>query len=53
MPAPVPPSTDERTLLLGFLVQLRYAVKLAAYGLTDGLHIHLGVHVEIGQTGTS
>jgi hypothetical protein len=36
MPAPVPPSTDERTLLLGFLVQLRYAVKLAAYGLTDG-----------------
>jgi hypothetical protein len=35
MPALVPPSTDERTLLLGFLDQQRYAVKLAAYGLSD------------------
>jgi hypothetical protein len=35
MPALVPPSIDERTLLIGFLDQQRYAVKLAAYGLTD------------------
>jgi uncharacterized damage-inducible protein DinB len=35
MAAHVPSSTDERTLLLGFLDQQRYAVKLTAYGLSD------------------
>jgi uncharacterized damage-inducible protein DinB len=35
MAASVPPSTDERTLLLGFLSHQRYAAKLAAYGLTE------------------
>lgn len=35
MPGLVPPSHDERTLLLGFLAQQRYVAKLAAYGLTD------------------
>lgn len=35
MPALAPPSTDERTLLLGFLQTQRHALKISAYGLSD------------------
>jgi uncharacterized damage-inducible protein DinB len=35
MPDLRPPNGDEREMLLGFLDQQRYAVKLAAYGLSD------------------
>jgi uncharacterized damage-inducible protein DinB len=35
MPGLVPPFTDERQLLLGFLAQQREALRNAAYGLTD------------------
>src|ERR1700742_549046 len=35
MPGLVPPFTDERQLLLGFLGQQRDALRNAAYGLTD------------------
>jgi hypothetical protein len=35
MASMAPPSTDERTQLLSFLDQQRYAAKLAAYGLSD------------------
>jgi uncharacterized damage-inducible protein DinB len=35
MPAHVPPHTDERLLLLGYLAQQRDGVRYAAYGLTD------------------
>lgn len=35
MPGQVPPITDERSGLLAYLAQQRYALRLAAYGLTD------------------
>jgi uncharacterized damage-inducible protein DinB len=35
MAALAPPRGDERAMLLGFLDQQRYVVKLAAYGLSD------------------
>jgi hypothetical protein len=35
MPGLVPPTTDERELLLGFLAQQRDALRYAAFGLTD------------------
>ena len=35
MPAHVPPHTDERQLLLGYLAQQRDGVRNAAFGLTD------------------
>jgi hypothetical protein len=35
MPALASPSTDERTLLLGFLATQRQALKVSAYGLSD------------------
>ena len=35
MPALPPPVPDERTALLAFLAQQRYALRIAAFGLTD------------------
>jgi hypothetical protein len=35
MPGQVPPLTDERALLLGYIAQQRDGVRYAAYGLTD------------------
>ena len=35
MPGQVPPVPDERTGLLAYLAQQRYALRVAAYGLTD------------------
>jgi uncharacterized damage-inducible protein DinB len=35
MPGNAPPCPDERTGLLGYLAQQRYALRLSAYGLTD------------------
>jgi uncharacterized damage-inducible protein DinB len=35
MPAHVPPVTDEREALVGYLAQMRYVLELTAYGLTD------------------
>ena len=37
MPGLIPPAATEREMLLGFLDQQRYAVKLAAYRLSDDL----------------
>lgn len=35
MPGQVPPMPDERTGLLAYLAKQRYALRIAAYGLTD------------------
>ena len=35
MPGQVAPVTDERELLLAYLTQQRYVLKLTAHGLTD------------------
>ena len=35
MPGDVPPVADEREGLAGYLAQMRYVVRLTAYGLTD------------------
>ncbi|MDQ1519162.1 MAG: hypothetical protein QOI55_235, partial [Actinomycetota bacterium] len=35
MPGTVPPVADEREGLLAYLAQMRYVMKLTAYGLSD------------------